>query len=461
MFKWLGSEKYGYWVVLNAIWTLASSANFGLETALPTRMAKFGANGSDAGYEVVLRTSFWLYCGIGILAGGLVALFSPLLAISTVDQTEVKDFTRCLRVVGIGTCLRLMQQWIMAVQAGAMDFRRQAYVETVATIITGGVTIILSACYKSLFLLTVWSALAAGGAVVAQAVATLTWRHLRGVLLPPSGIECKELLRLGGPQWMSNIGSLLFSQADRIIVSATLGSSAAGIYGAASAVTGKINELSALPLKVMVPVISKFCSEGAIDQIRSLLRRAVRANCILVFGLAVPVLAFSGPIAAFIAPGTQERLGETLVRTLALTYAIYSLNAAGFYAAVGLGRPALNARWNLAGGGLTCALMTQVASRFGLVAAAWCNLAHSLTLLIDLEVARNVGFPRGEMSWRLARSISVSVIWFYTTQRLCNAPVGPALAGGLMVLIGLVLLLALGFEAPQPRKRYAKTVLVA
>ncbi|MGH2523373.1 MAG: hypothetical protein ACRDH2_12795, partial [Anaerolineales bacterium] len=110
-----------------------------------------------------------------------------------------------------------------------------------------------------------------------------------------------------------------------------------------------------------------------------------------------------------------------LLRILVPIYALYSLNAPGYYAAMGLRRPELNAAGALLGGVVTLLLMVGLIPAWGLMGAAWGNSGYILVGTINLGAARLTGL--GVRKW-LAEALPFAI--------------GLLLLGGLVWVSGLL-----------------------
>jgi hypothetical protein len=84
----------------------------------------------------------------------------------------------------------------------------------------------------------------------------------------------------------------------------------------------------------------------------------------------------------------EEHLSQTteILRTIALAYGLYSLSAAGFFSAIGIGRPILNARWGIIGALFSLTMLASLAYWFGLKGAAWGNIGYALVLIINFQL---------------------------------------------------------------------------
>src|SRR5262249_36731241 len=78
--RYLGTERYGVWVLVSAIALYLELLEFGFGTATVKYVAEFTGRGDDAGVRRTVTTSFWVLCvpGLGALVlGAVIAVVFP------------------------------------------------------------------------------------------------------------------------------------------------------------------------------------------------------------------------------------------------------------------------------------------------------------------------------------------------------------------------------------------------
>jgi O-antigen/teichoic acid export membrane protein len=204
----------------------------------------------------------------------------------------------------------------------------------------------------------------------------------------------------------------LFGNADRIIVNLFLGPASAGLYAAATAVTMKINKLSAIPLKVLSPWVSEAQALSQTSRIQQIFLQATRLNGVIVFFITSLIIFWAYPLAVLLVG--EPHAGQTagLLRMLALAYGLYSLNAPGFFTAIGLGYPIINAKWAFAGGLLTCVLLFLLLPTFTLFGAGLANFGYIITLVVNHEVVRIIKINYSVFISFILPTIGAILLWW-------------------------------------------------
>jgi O-antigen/teichoic acid export membrane protein len=232
--------------------------------------------------------------------------------------------------------------------------------------------------------------------------------------------EVLPLYKFGVSIWMTNIASLIFNSVDRIIVTGLLGPANGGVYSAMTSVTSKINELSAVPIRVITPVISAAITTNLFERIRRIFTLSTIVNNTVVFLVAVPIMLLATPICHYLFGGNFKEENSAVFRILVFVYSIYSLGAAGFFTAIGIGKPGLNAFYGISAGFLVIIGIALLTPRWGLYGAAWANLMYSLILVVAFKIAIEIRIGLKEYSKKLFPIIVGLSFWFVTCQIISN-----------------------------------------
>ena len=386
----LGLATYGVWVVLISLVSLTSVLQVGLAPAVTFHLAQAGTDGEVR--REILVTSFFLFGALGLLAClALVIGAHPIATLAFRDAELAREAERVLPVLGCAACGQFLRLWAMAAEAGLQRYDVQAWADGLGSIVLYGGLLVLAVLGGNLAVLATWWAMATLGALAGH---WYLWRSRTAVTFPIRGGwnsgQARALLHFGVRQWPSQLGGSFFGQIDRVVVNLILGPTAAGIYAAGTSVAVRINELSAAPVQVVGPAIAAADHRG---RQADLYRRGEALNALLAFGLAAMVMLGAQPLADLLVPAQAGTMASVL-RIMAFCYGLYSINAAAFFAAQGVGRPSINSRWVMAAGcGFVLALVIGCRMS-GIRGAAWANLAYALTLGINLEVLGCLGLRR-------------------------------------------------------------------
>lgn len=386
----LGLAGYGVWAIMASLLGFSSIFQFGLAPAVSYYTAQ--AREDEETTLAVLRTSFVMFLVLGtVIAGLLAASASAASRLLFGRGAAGAEVSPALAIVGLAVLLQFIRNWLIAVESGRQRYDIQAWAEGVGNILLYSGLIVVTLLGHGLVAMAVWlvgsSALTIG----------LHWRLLcassgssMSLRFGWSRPHARSLVRYGSAQWLSLLSSSAFGQVDRVVVGVVLGPAPAGLYAAATAVASRITELSVAPLQVIAPALAESSGERDWVRVGNVYDRAMRLNVLLCFGLAVAVMLFASPIADILTPsgsGTASRV----LQIAALAYGSYSLAGVGYFAAQGLGMPSINARWGVLSAVLFLGSLLVSVRTFGLLGAAWSNLAYVACLGINFEVAHRLG----------------------------------------------------------------------
>jgi O-antigen/teichoic acid export membrane protein len=430
----LGVEGYGIWVVLLSALSISVLAELGLCGALSVYLASpREADGSDLS-ATTLGTTFALLTAIGAAVTAVWFLSVPhLAALLFPTMPDGSNLLTALRVLGLVVLPKMWQNWLINYGMGLSRYDLQARAETASLVALNVGTVVLAWAGYELVVLMVW-----------QLVVTLLTVGYHALLLRRAGATLADwrwsrahaavLLRFGWQQWLSMIGQVIFSRADRLVVNAVLGPGAAGLYAAGVSIASKINEISAVTIQPIMQAISRMQAQRDKAGIRRVFERAISINAVTIYALTATIVWTAPWLGDLIVP---ERATEFhhLLRILAVVYAVYSFSGVGYYAALGLKSPKIASFGILAGAGLTLLAMWHVTPRWGLNAAAWANAGYAITCTSIVVTAHQIGFTTLQLVRKhipcvisLAACLIGSYLVFLSGRAILLAAVGWALS---------------------------------
>ncbi len=444
LIKSLGLAQYGVWAVSISVLNLTTLARFGLDSALSFRLAETRAIAQQTEVQRVLGTSFVLFISIGFAVMLLMALASTPLATVLFSTSEPSSTPRMvLLVLAVVAFLQFWKQWAISTEVGLLRYDMIGFAESIGALVLQGGLIFFALLGSELVVLSLWYCVATLLTLLLHQKLLSRFIHLN--LNPRIHWDRQVahlLMRFGATQWLSILGGTLFSQLDRIMVNLVLGPSITGLYVAATSLVSKINELSAVPIEAIVPAMSMAKAQGQWERVLFVFSRAQRLNSIIIF-LMVAVITFGAySIASITVPSEYTSTLAMLIQIMAIAYGIYSLNATGYFSAIGLGMPGINARWVLTAGLIYVLLLSFLLAFYGLTGAAWANFAFIITVIINFQVARRIGItPRVYSASLLPFVCSIGFCWLFSVT-LMSQPLWFQLAIWLALTIPLALWIA-------------------
>ena len=221
-------------------------------------------------------------------------------------------------------------------------------------------------------------------------------RLLGGVALRPawSFQKAVAIVQYSMATWVGALGTVLFSQADRLIVGALLGPVALGIYAAVVSVTVQINVLSAMAVEPQFPVLAQMFAAKPIDMavIQERVRHALGLNAAGALSFGAALLACSSFILPLLVPNAAP---EHLVgfRAAIIIYTIYSLNVVGTYILYSVDQVPICSTLVIASGVLSLGLIALGAVVFGLLGAFLGGVGYIGTLGVYWFAMRKLNLP--------------------------------------------------------------------
>jgi O-antigen/teichoic acid export membrane protein len=411
LIRLLGIENYGIWTTVNAQIGLLTLAEMGVSTAMLFRLSGFVAVQEDSSIERSLNTGLIMVVLFGFIISLLYFVLIPLIAKTYGSFSSMPGLRISLQVSAFVILPKIVSLYFSSIEAAYQRYDLQAIIETVTTILLQAGTVIIAWQKGGLPALLIWLLLSMLACNLAHYVISTKSFKIKFNLLHFSLKEAKSLWCFGIQHWVSSIGSSLFGQMDRILVNAIVGPAASGVYSAATSLAIKINELSAIPVKVITPSVSSELAKRNFQRIQLIYGKATRLNGAIVLLVALPLIFWADWVARIMVTNDSVAAFTTILPILAFIYGIYSLGASGFFLMLGLGKPKVNAIYGIIGGLFLCAAMIPLASKLGVLGAAWANAAYIIVIAINLQGAKDLKLPLGKYALVLSRFAAILAIW--------------------------------------------------
>jgi O-antigen/teichoic acid export membrane protein len=208
--------------------------------------------------------------------------------------------------------------------------------------------------------------------------------------------------------WLSSLGGILFSRVDRLIVGNILGAHVLGVYAAITDITSQINGLSALPVQPLVPLLGQFSKgdHAQIENLKQQIKKAVEVNTFVALGLGGSLIALAPFLLRVILPHELSSDYVAIFQIATMIYALYSLNAVGYYILFGIKAVTASASIQLTVGLGSLLLITFGAYHFGLIGAVIGNSFYLFVYGLTFVSMRYL---------RISNILWIKWIWFPTT----------------------------------------------
>lgn len=392
--RFCGAEEFGRWAFLLSIATLLSVLDFGLPTTLNVYLARGEA---DQAHRTASRTAYAVACAAVVsLVMGLIA---AMLVLGAPQVQAGRRFITAVPDLPLAASLALFVA--SRIWGNAASAFLQARMRYVASNVIGLVFVV------AVGIAVPWAAALGHGArtfmhinAVASVLVFVGYgAALRQEIGPWRALslktqEWREMAWFGWSTWLGNLGGMMFSQLDRVIVGFLLGARELGMYAAATQVTAQINALSAIPVQPLLPhLASRLHGDRQRDDVSRLLTSALTINTAMALGLSGLIAIYAPVISRIIIASEDARAMTTCLRILATIYGVYSLNAVGFYALFAIRRAGRLTVINMGAGVLTLVTIALAARYGGLTGAALGNAMYVVTLLLTWTALRELQVP--------------------------------------------------------------------
>lgn len=434
LIRLLGLDEYGLWTLVSAVVGMAGLAEAGLSVSTTVFLSRDLAKGDITSVGQTLTIVVLSMLVIATLAAASLCLGADRVVglFLRLEERQRSEAISALQVGALVVWGQLLQQVLVGVQ--------QAHGRYAAlNLITGAKTVIVNlgiigvACSGGRVLTMVeWQALVTIGTMLV--LVWQGWRLLAPLSLRPalSLSKGREVARYSAMTWLVSLGSVLFGQADRLILGAMVGMETLGVYSAITSVASKINSLSAAPIQPLLPELSGLLAKANIDRAAVLhrARAALILNTVAAFGMGMALFTMAPQIVKLLIPGSDLDLVLPAFQLATLIYALYSPNASGYY--ILLSDAAGTCMTVQMMGALAALLLIGVAAtKLGLIGAVAGNAGYLITwLLIVLGMKHLDIAPQLWSGW-----IAFPLIWF-----LGSVLVGAILPGSVALRILITVL---------------------
>lgn len=380
----LGAAEYGLWTIATAVVSAGGIIASGFCDANIQRVARLRGTGDTTLMLQVVRSMLGINLVVGTaLATGLLA-FAPMVArrITMAHPAQLRECIVALWIASALILVRAMESVCVSTQRAFEQFRQNVQINAAVRIGTLGTAAILALC---------------GWGVVSILIATAVFlatgtylqlhharRLLGGAFLWPrfQPEETRSLLRIGVFTWIQALGSVIFSQFDRLLLGVSLGAAAVAPYSLCVQFSHPIFGMTASGLQFLFPYLSARVDTVPRAALRRMLAKAFLCNLLMVLcGASILLLAGGWLLHMWAGPKVAGAAMEILPR-IVLGSALMGLSVTGSYtmAAFGLFRTITVLSLSTRGGMLI--LMIYLLHRHGVQGLATARVCYGLCALL-------------------------------------------------------------------------------
>jgi len=389
----LGLDRYGIWVLVNALVGTAAVVPLGLGDATVRFVSSYRGRGGQDGVIRVIRSTLTVSLLLGVLVAIVVIVSAPWLAAAVfkISSPDHELATRAIQLAGVALVIRSVDSVFLSTLRAYERYDLAAGVAMavrIANIAAAVLLVILGYGVVQILLGTL--AVTTLGTLTQ---ATLSRRLVEGLSLRPllDRAALREVFGFGMYSWVQGLGGMIFGQADLLLIGAILGSRQLAYYAVCVQLAQQIHGLPAAVFAFLFPMISSRYEHTGRAGLKELFKRYVGLNVIFAAVLAVPLILWGRTILTLWMGAEFASHAYVLLAILAVAYALLSINVVPHYTLLGLGQVRFVSIANLAGGVLSLIGVAALLPIIGLTGAGVGRLLYGPAITVNyVRAARSL-----------------------------------------------------------------------
>lgn len=389
----LGLQDYGIWMLANAFVGSVGVLNLGLGDATIKYVSTYRAKMDQVGVARVVRSTLTIYVMLGGLVAAVVFFTSPLLVrrVFNIDPQHQMMAIRAFQIAGAGLVVRSIDSVFTAALRGYERYDLAAKVTMSVRVLTIGAAVVLVLLGHGVVAILLASVVAIALGAGVQAV--LARRLVPELSFYPTlhRTALREIFSFGLYSWIQAVGGVIFSQVDRLLIAAMLGTREVAYYSVCLQLAQQVHALAAASFHFLFPLTSGTHEGGNREQLRRIYGRCVFVNFVMATVLALPLIVFGQTILRLWMGVDFASHTHALLAILALAFWLLSINVVPHNALLGLGKVRFVAVSNLAGGLFSALGAIGLISLMGLNGAAVGRLLYGPAISLNyIKAARSM-----------------------------------------------------------------------
>lgn len=372
IFKQLGDDIFGI-IYFNI--TLATVVSAVLELGvLATTSREVALHfDSEPGYIAsLIQTASLLYWSLAILIVAAVFISAPILVGHWINlrTTDAGTATTVIRILSISTMVVLPRALYTSLFRGRQRMALNNIIDVATTIAQQLGIVALLKLGGDVFMVAGWISVSVAMGLVAYVVVAgrmFGWRSLLPILNP--GVVRRNA-RYTTLMMANSLLSLVYTQADKVIVSKLLPVAEFGFYGFASATVGRAAFVAAAIGQAAFPSFSNLSAAGEHQALIRQFRKLQELVCFVTAPMFAAICFAAAPVYAYLFNSSVA--GRLLVPTILLAVGFYMNSALNppFMLSFAVGKPQIIVRANVVALFLVLPVTVLLIAAYGLTGAA-------------------------------------------------------------------------------------------
>jgi O-antigen/teichoic acid export membrane protein len=399
LLRHLGVAQYGIWIVTTAALNTGAIIASGFGDANIQYIASVRSQGNP---DLMLRAVRSML-GINLILGAALAVISWVLVPFAVTHLVGPDRSgelqaACLlglRIASILMLVRAIESVCVSTQRAFERYGEAIRISLLARIISVAAAVLLS--LRGFGVATIMAA-TAFFMVIGTAVQLIRLRQYLGAAsLWPSFDRraTSALFGFGAFSWLLAVSSVLFTQADRLLLGVSLGASTVTAYALCVQMAQPIYGIASSGLHFLFPYLSGRNAASQPSALQQPILLAFIVNLLIVaVGTAILLLFGHAALHAWVGPSVAQS-SSGILAPIAWSFALLGLSVTGYYGLLALGHVHMVTALNLTGGLAMLLLMAWLLPVWGVHGIAMARLVYGvIAILMYVPLARVLGGTR-------------------------------------------------------------------
>lgn len=347
MVKVLGLELYGKYVIVTAFVNFFAMSEWSISLAVTVFLAREITEGKyhSVKYKNILSSIFIVIILFSFVTCLLLYTFSPLLAelINNSSSTSKDFLSDSILLICFILFFRCLIQFFVGIEQAYKNYKITNLISTFYNILLTLGTLLVAWFYQSIIYLLILQLLINILFVFVHFAWCYKEKFFYINYFSFNNKYTVPILKFCTKTWSGSLGGMLFLQGDKLLVSHMFGVNFTGIYSAITSITTQINQISSLPIQVIVPTISNLLANKdnkPNEYIIKTLRNVFNINVFVSITLGVFINFFALEIINLFLNDHVDKIGNNVYYLIIAStiYSIYSLNATGYFILYAIGK---------------------------------------------------------------------------------------------------------------------------
>jgi O-antigen/teichoic acid export membrane protein len=387
----LGVAQYGVWVVCTAAVSTGAIIAAGFGDANIQYVASMNSLGNKEATLHAVRSML----GINLLLGCVFALISlafvPMIShhVAALSGSLYQACLWSLRIASVLMLVRAIESVCVSTQRAFERYGEAVRISILVRVVTIAAAVVITRYGYGVISIMVFTFVLMTLGTLAQLV-QLKRRLGASSLWPAFDKQATSaLFEFGIFSWLMAVSTVLFNQADRLILGVSLGAATVTSYALCVQLAQPIYGIAAAGLHFLFPYLAARQAISQPGALRKNVLIAFAANLAFIVVSTSAVLFFGRPLLnAWVGPAIAQS-ASVVLSPIVWSFALLGLGVTGYYSLLALGHVRSVTWLNLLGGAAMLALMAWLLPRTGVRGVAIARLVYGLiTLLMYFPLVR-------------------------------------------------------------------------